>query len=430
MKTSNRQYINNFGIDSISKKQIKEPKISSIEYFLAFLMIVSCGFTNMGLIPAKTYIIILFCIPYINRALNHNIKIMMAPLILCVSYLMVIYMHKQIFNVIDKILFNNILLTLAGFGLFTRMASKFKYAYLNIMTVLAVISIFFFIIMRVTHWVPNIPALNEGIYKGIFLWNARLGEIEFGRNCGPFWEPGAYSGYLLLTFVFWFNDWRYLWQKHRKKIIVLVIALVTTFSSQGYISTFLLIFIKLILNQKKSLSPKKIIVLVTFVFVIIAAFTSLSFLQDKINDQLELADNWNSDASLQSATRFTTMMVDIYNINKSPIWGMSNDGNYLYEDFPYIYSVYKKTGGYGTGTGMTGFMAANGIPLFAIWTILSFIGLKRLYGNKLQSLIILLFLVVLGQGEVYISYIAYQSIPYLGLLRNKKNSSNKDDNKQ
>lgn len=115
------------------------------------------------------------------------------------------------------------------------------------------------------------------------------------RNCGPFWEAGAFSGYLIMTLVFnYFGHY-----KKRKRIhFVLLISLITTFSSTGYLCAFIFYFLT---NYKiiKSLFLKTIIF---FLFLIggYFAISSISFLGPKIQNEISKFKNTsdlNSDSS-------------------------------------------------------------------------------------------------------------------------------------
>ena len=86
----------------------------------------------------------------------------------------------------------------------------------------------------------------------------------------------------------------------RKKCVILLITLITTFSTQGYFAFALLIFFYFF---KEKISKKLLAGLFSFTLLTIIAFISLDFLQDKVNEQWALASEWETDESLSSATR-------------------------------------------------------------------------------------------------------------------------------
>lgn len=408
--------------EAFGTSAIVRHKITYLDYFLIFLFIVDCGFTSGDLIPGKNYIIILFGLVYMLRHIDDVLSKIKIPIIMTSSLFVVLIIHRQQFGEWDQSLSRCILYSIAGFLLIVMMKDKFRITYLNIMAFIAAISVICYVLMLFANIVPNIGVLNSrpDSYRGIFIWNARLGEITGRRNCGPFWEPGAFSGYLLMVFVLYINNWKLLWRTQRKKTIIILLALITTFSSQGYLSAFILIGVQLLLNAKSSnffrLGLTAIVIAIGLVFL----YNTLPFLKQKVDDQLELTEDWDSDNSLQSANRFTTTMVDNFNIQKRPLWGSSSDPYILYEDFPFITNVVTKQGAYGTGSGVTGFIAQNGIILFIIWLYMSYRSFNILYRRKLTSILLLLMLLSLGQGEAYMAYIFYQSFPYLRFTKKKQ----------
>lgn len=397
-------------------------RISLLEYMLVFLLVVSCGFTSGDIIPGKNYIIILFGIIYTLRHTGDVLSKIKTPIIMVGTLVAVLLIHRVIFHIWDRSLSLCVLFSIAGFFLLVMMKDKFRIAYMNIMAVIAAISLVCFFSMRVIHFIPNIGLLNSKLdmYLGIFIWNVRNGEVILGRNCGPFWEPGAFSGYLLMVFVLYVNEWNKLWKEHKLKVIMLLLALVTTFSSQGYIAGFILIGIQLLLNTKRRNFFRVGIVAVILDIGVTLTYNTLPFLKEKVDDQLELTETWDSDNSLQTANRFTTTMVDISNIQKRPLFGSTSDPYILYEDYPFIMNVVTEHGAYGTGSGVTGFIAQNGVILFLVWLTMSLSSFNVYYGRKLTAMLVLLMLLSLGQGEAYMSYIFYQSLPYLKYTKRKK----------
>lgn len=73
--------------------------------------------------------------------------------------------------------------------------------------------------MVVANYIPDISAFSQGKpYKSIFVYCIRSSEILRLRNCGPFWEPGAFAGYVILVGVLYFKDLKVLWNTQRKNV--------------------------------------------------------------------------------------------------------------------------------------------------------------------------------------------------------------------
>lgn len=133
----------------------------------------------------------------------------------------------------------NVIMILASFVivfLFSGTVSfqEFKKEYVDVMYFLALFSIALFLIYT---FIPQMQSINT-------VWNGKISCIYFFsyrsdlfRNYGMFWEPGAYQTFLALAAMFCLSE-KIL---NVNKFIVLLAALVTTFSTVGAISMALII---------------------------------------------------------------------------------------------------------------------------------------------------------------------------------------------
>ena len=97
------------------------------------------------------------------------------------------------------------------------------------------------------------------------------------RNSGIYHEPGAYSIYLMLAIII--NTFLTRNPLHKKNII-LVLILLTTFSTAGYVLLFA--FMLYAIPKSKLYVPLKFFVLVFLLVLTIHTFRSSEFLQEKI----------------------------------------------------------------------------------------------------------------------------------------------------
>jgi len=108
---------------------------------------------------------------------------------------------------------------------------EFKYVYFEVLYYLSLIGLFLWIIFLMTGFAMDLTGKDD-IFNSIIIWNVRNGEI---RNSGPFWEPGAYGGYLLLIPLFFLNEPDF-FLKNKRKSLVLFLALLSTMSTTAYLS--------------------------------------------------------------------------------------------------------------------------------------------------------------------------------------------------
>jgi len=125
--------------------------------------------------------------------------------------------------------------------------------------------------------------------------------LELGRNNGPFWEPTVFATMLVIAQIF-----NLLLNKtlFNKKGIVFTIALLTTFSTTGFMAYFLLIIFYFLLSNKIR-TFTKVIALTAFIALSVGLFTALPFLSDKIDNEIEKTDQemdkYGGDSRLASA---------------------------------------------------------------------------------------------------------------------------------
>ena len=143
--------------------------------------------------------------------------------------------------------------------------------YVNIMTIISLISL---IHIFIVYFAPNfIEFMSRKIILGnhpyiispFYTWG--WNDI-FERNSGPFWEPGAFQGYIniaILSIIFYKNDIKYL----KCKILILIITLITTQSTTGYI-VFLIIIIMFGFNIIKEFT-NNLLIKILIVFMIIGS---------------------------------------------------------------------------------------------------------------------------------------------------------------
>ena len=124
------------------------------------------------------------------------------------------------------------------------LGKNFTKYYVDIIYVLSIMGFFIYVPQLI---VPGFgrflissisPLLRNPLYSGdiwyapdiiFYVFNSGVGMY---RNCGPFWEPGAYSGFLVIAMIFHYLESKTITDK---KSIVLILALLSTFSTTGLI---------------------------------------------------------------------------------------------------------------------------------------------------------------------------------------------------
>ena len=283
---------------------------------------------------------------------------------------------------------------------------KFAPAYLKIIAILAGISLICWTLNAIGLYLPTLFHFRNHTDSLLLYTQAQYGyqtSIAVPRNFGMFWEPGAFSGYIMVAFLLYINRLDYLWTNHRGKVIVLVAALLTTFSTTGYIILSVLVFFFLNDRVKNR---------VTFVFfAIIAAlfmirfFASTDFLGSKIEGEYENAIMM--DKYEVSFSRFGAMIFDWQYIKLHPIFGngLLNETRFsMHISFADNLSAF--------GNGFSGEIATFGIPFMLIYLLSVY---RNPYLQKKWRLLLLLVLQL--QGEYFLNYPLFFIFPFVMYYR-------------
>ena len=154
----------------------------------------------------------------------------------------------------------------------------FKDSFVEIMSLICFFSLIVYVLspivlQNVSH-LPVITNINGEQIVCFGLTNVHIKFDGITRNWGPFWEPGVYAIYLCVALLFSLNDL----SKISVKPIILVLGILSTLSTTGYIVLLLIIFEFLVrksiyVNNKKTINNIKFIILVLgfllFLFVIL-----------------------------------------------------------------------------------------------------------------------------------------------------------------
>ena len=215
-----------------------------------------------------------------------------------------------------------------GYSFFDRF---FKYAY-----ALVLISFPFFLIesiypsfiFSITPYLNFITAREQFVSNGFYIfiymhsgWAENTG--LFVRNSGFIWEPGAYACVLtfMLTYYLYITNY-----KVDKRVIILILALLSTFSTAGYIALFIILIFLVINNKiiKQRYSIFMPIILSALIFSGILFYSTSPFMKDKINKYIEMGTDtytWEfENESIVRVSRLGIAMASIDNALHRP-WG-------------------------------------------------------------------------------------------------------------
>lgn len=303
-----------------------------------------------------------------------------------------------IVNFVFKILFGSFIII--------ALDSRFKYYYLRVMYHLAIISLIFFslqIVFGITFSLIDVGKVGKSIL--FYFSHSRA----FDRNCGAFWEPGAFGCYLLIVPLLFINNLPLLYRRYRKECIVLFIALLTTQSTTAYLAFAALIFLYLAFQMR---SWMKYVYIVLAIAVSVYVYSGVDFLEEKIKSQNELAVSANGQFN---STRMGTFLFDMYYFEKHPIIGNGLHSRTRYADHQYLVKLWSGGELAKGGNAFSDYLAKMGIAFYAVYFYFFY---KTNQGVKRRNLLsFLVVFIMLLFGEPLFSYPIALSLPFIKLKR-------------
>jgi len=234
-------------------------------------------------------------------------------------------------------------------------------------------------------------------------FNLRLTGNPLVRNSGVFWEPGAFAGYLILAIVFIaFKNRKFQVGPYKKEFILLLVGLLTTQSTTGYI-TFMLI---LVIHSMQTYNLGKIVIIPLMIFVISLSYLNLNFLREKIDRELANTEQMsNNDIS---SGRFGAIKMDLQYIKSQPIIGNGWHVSTRYRFHPQVKDI-----NIGHGNGMSNIIVIWGIPFFMFWLICVYRFARQVSQTTFTALSGVFIIVLLLQGEQFLYYPVFLSFFFL-----------------
>ena len=287
---------------------------------------------------------------------------------------------------------------------------SFINTYVNLMYFISIISFLFWLPSFVSVGlkvliVKSAPFWIEGFdFHSYIIYQPFIGDInEWTRNSGPFWEAGAFAGFLIIALIL---NYIRSYQFSDRKTFVITIGVLSTFSTTGYIALFLFFVFVLLIKYRNLLST----ILAIFVIIpaIILAYQKIPFLSEKISSQIESSDT--KIALTVHRSRFSSAIIDLQDFKEHPLAGR---GKYSETRF----NIWVKAINRNNGTtdllvmyGLVGFLT------YFMYYFISFRNIMKYYNrrNKLFSYYYILIILILGFSENYFLLPFFWSLCFIG----------------
>lgn len=387
----------------------KSRKISS-DHFWVFLLLVLSGnpafykqsWSNDGLVIAS----FIFVSAFFTKITTTFIK----EYLLYISGFILIFI-VQYFNlgfVSVPFALGFFIKAFIGSVVFYTLKERFAPVLFDVMYLVCLISLPFYIIHF--FWGDEILSkfylLNNPKTIGLYTFRSLAYYETILRNSGMFWEPGAFQGYINIALFMNLYQMKHLLKYQKTKILVIIISLITTYSTTGFLVFFLILIIYyLFYNRTSKIARYSSVIIITLLAFYI--YNNNGYLREKILFQYERAINLEGE---YSGERIGALLFDLHYIRKNPLTGNGFHEKTRYADHPEILLRKQSNENIGHGNGFSNFLACAGIA--GIFWYLFFI--LRSHGKLflVNGLLFILIVTVLLQGEQFLNFAFFISLPF------------------
>lgn len=391
--------------------------INRFYLFLTFLVIAISGNPALGVLGKETI--------YIGTLMFFMVLWWLKPLkftrqdvLVFALFVLLTLTHVLSFGSMVVVASLGFLIKLGIALLAVRLIPDYPRKYVSVMYALACMSLVFYIPVQLGIDLAGILSpiriplpYTDVIHIGIHNFHV---PDERGRNCGMFWEPGAFAGYLILALFFLVRGGQ---NKAvlSKQGLVLIAALLSTQSTTGYLAFMVLIVFYVynadLIKGKKS----KMLVLPAFIVVLVGgayvAMNEVSFLGKKINEQIASASAHNDTSRIN---RFGNFMYDMEAIADKPLLGWSATPETRLSIDPEVADLIA-----GQGNGLTGFAIRFGLVGLFIFIGFFAYSTRRVTGSLSVSLFGILIVCILLNGEQFLGYPMFLTLMFVSQNKSK-----------
>jgi hypothetical protein len=244
-------------------------------------------------------------------------------------------------------------------------------------------------------------------FAGVYTFTVLDGSY---RNAGFFREPGLFAGYLLLGLLWLMLDKSGAApQVRRRRIAVVLAALLTTFSTAGYVTIPLVLAAVAFQHgeaARRATSRKTV-----FVAVLVASLAALwlvsentSFLEEKVLAQYgELIDEGKN----YEITRFGAALLDLEAVQDRPWFGWGLHESTKFAQTPELAEL-------APSGGVTGWTRSFGLLGLAVLLLAIWAGMRLVVGGNLAaSVYATAVIVVIAQPNTFLNFPAFYALMFL-----------------
>jgi hypothetical protein len=297
---------------------MKINKFKQTDYLLLLFVLFVSGapYFNTSILYIPLFIILLFF--FIIRKREYDIQFIFLLFLLFLVTL-IQYFVFDFFSFQTSL--GAFLRVIIGYLIVKNLNNNFIQYYINSLYYLAIFSMLIYLPTLLTpsvislykSFVPffSFSNISDSDHLTIVLYN--LNHLESFRNPGPFWEAGAFAGYLILAYMF-----NIIINGTKKTNVVLLLAILTTFSTTAYIAIFVFWFFRYLERTKKSVL--KFFSVLAVLFIGYYSYNTFDFLGKKIEHQLSFIE-LDPNRENTNTQRFLNILRDVEDFKGHEFFG-------------------------------------------------------------------------------------------------------------
>lgn len=394
-------------------------------WFFLFLLVGLSGIPfiykqPVGNVATLLGVLVLVVILFLKKHRIKKVFLVMVSLYIGISA-MQIYTYK----VLDPSYLNIALRLILAYGTIHLLGSSFTSRYVKLLYFFSVFSLCLYIPSAL---VPSVETVLENsiakpfdLYEGpemyrpfpsivvyTFCVNDYRAATGIPRNAGPFWEPGAFGGFLVLAIIFNLLRGQEFFSRQNK---IFILALGTTFSTTAYVACFLLyLFYMLLVKKNKYALLGGPLVIALFLL----AYNQVDFLGGKVTAQANFDIN---KADELTRNRMVSAVLDLRDMMESPLVGKGVSRETRFENAEAGTSENHRN------NGTTDFLVRFGIPGFFLFF---FVGYRMAFRSLAEVgfpssfyWALVLVILMLGFSEMYFLKPLFLGFPLLLINNNQ-----------
>ncbi len=257
---------------------------------------------------------------------------------------------------------------------------------------------------------PLIKKSNYRVWPSVILYTINPrgeGILWLKRNSGPFWEPGAFSGFLIVALLFNIIQTGRL---NNRKNKILIAGIISTFSTSGVMVVAFVILGYMTITRDVI---KRFIWVPLLLVGAIVAFFSFDFLGAKVISKMQYTDKSYN-------TRFKSAQIDFEDFLRHPFLGLGRSEGTRFKGEQSARAIHRNNG-------VTNHLVMYGGIAFIIYFYLMYLTFYRLCEShqvdKRMAMIALITIWLIGFSQIYFVKVFFMTLTLMPVLYFKTNKT-------